>query len=222
MDSPTAWKTGKFSEGYSIKISSPEPRDVLEPGLVSAIVKVVPKLHISRPRPGELVVWPLKTELEVAQVLQTISHTHPASTLQYDVQSTSLESVFLAVTQDEDTLAVVDSKEGMGQVVSAVPSGSSTKDLDVARHGTDFALSTEILTLSSGRAISLAAQALVIAIKRFMTLRRTYLMPLIGIVMVCCASLIPTGFIRSRNQTCARIYVTSTVSIACAQRRMSR
>jgi hypothetical protein len=135
--------------------------------------------------------------------------------LEYDVESTSLETALIAVTERGDPL-----EENVSTADASVKEKHhSTAYLEpssvlIPRNSPVFARDVEPFALPSGGAISLVAQAVVIARKRFMTLRRTYLMRVIALAMVCCVALIPIVFLMHRNQTCERIYETSAVSSA--------
>jgi hypothetical protein len=155
----------------------------------------------------------VRSEAQVAAILDAVQLQDSDGNLVYDVESTSLETVFLAVTEGDDPL---EEKVSTGDASvkekldsTAYPEPSSAR---IPRNSAVFATESEPFALSSGGAISLVAQAVVIARKRFMTLRRTYLMPVIALAMVCCAALIPTVFLMDRNQTCERIYEISAVS----------
>ena len=68
------------------------------------------------------------------------------------------------------------------------------------------------LSLTDGRDTSVLRQALVIVYKRFLILRRSWLTPLLAILIAICGSCVPLFFLRNEAQQCGALEVQDTNS----------
>lgn len=116
----------------------------------------------------------------------------------YDVLGTSIEDIFLQLMANE--------RRGPSHVPRK--SVSSTDSLS-ATLGNDDPPPLSIpptLSLTDGRARSPFKQALVIFYKRTLIFRRSWLTPLLAIVVAICGSAIPLVFLRNQPPTCTLVY----------------
>lgn len=208
---PTGWKTGSHGQGYAIGVSAATSKHDLTLDLTRWIAPVQTSAAVSQIKLGEYLIRPFRRETVVSQVLAAIARHDPD--LQLDVHATTLEEIFMQVTADRrsEPTFVIDSDTAKDKDI-ADSLATPVPENEFQFYG-GFAQTQAPLALASSRQISPARQAWIITYKRALTLRQTWLMPFIGIVMLCCGVLIPVVFLQGGyNQTCERMFEVSTVS----------
>jgi hypothetical protein len=111
----------------------------------------------------------------------------------FDVHGASLEDIFLALMKQHG--------QGLEE-----PSLSSPPIEDVSERKSDSVHDVpKILRLTNGRRRRPLAQALTIFHKRWLIARRSWLTPVLAVVIAVCGSCIPLFFLDKRSQTCERI-----------------
>lgn len=196
--SPVALKRD-LGEGYSIQVSF-EPqvqgeKDVTGPrsGLLQSIRVIVPQTHASAPSSHQI-SYHLKTRdaIVVGKVLQFLDKEQANYGItSYDVLGTSIENIFLnLMTKNEDAHDAVQPY----QDTSTLEKMEGPAELDLA----------------SGRPMSPLQQALTIFYKRYLIARRSWLTPVLAIVVAIAGSTIPLVFLNGMPQTCTRVFRNST------------
>ena len=139
----------------------------------------------------------------------------------YQINSSTLDEVFLDLNAEIQTPAVVSAEsdpDSSAATLAVVPvkdivpvstpmaeKDGSEKDIE-STHTTPDRQQDDGLVLTPGKKSSrfaIFADAYTIFLKRFIVLRRSFLLPIIAVVVVICAATIPLFFIKERKQTCA-------------------
>jgi hypothetical protein len=112
----------------------------------------------------------------------------------YDVHGTTLEDIFIGLMGQDSQMAE-------GQIAERK---SAAQDSDHTEDALAKGLPEEPvpLALSSGRQTWFFQQAMAIFWKRSLILRRSWLAPLLAIVIACCGACIPLGYMKGRVKTC--------------------
>jgi hypothetical protein len=136
-----------------------------------------------------------KDTVVVDQVLQLLDReSEKYSIASYDVLGTSIEDIFLELMRKED---VGEHPENVGGVAEAekslTPSSASIEELK-----------PEALNLATGRVTSPFRQALTIFHKRSIIVRRSWLTPLLAVIIGIAGSTIPLVFLHGRSQSCVK------------------
>ena len=208
LDNPVALKT-RLGRGFSLAVDVAGPGDL---SLLASLQRDVPSLR-SRDVRGKQLFATGSGELSVIRKLVARVQSERASghcNSGYQVNSATLEEVFLDLNAEkhdpissESTLAVP-----IFEPVALVSTPMAEKDLEMSGDLSKDSPSQETgLVLTPGRKaspfLSPFVDAWTIFLKRFIVFRRSFLLPIVGVVVVICAAIIPLFFLNGRNQTCA-------------------
>ncbi|ORY26511.1 hypothetical protein BCR39DRAFT_541062 [Naematelia encephala] len=207
LDSPVGLKT-QLGRGYTITITSQTPQGRV---LAESMDKEVPD-SVSRDFRGRHLISTSSSDLApVRKVLGILREARmQGMDVDFQVNSSTLEEVFL----DLNSTPCEPDPEVTSSTVQSTPSNSyprlekpeDPKDLELASIETPVKR-TDSLLLSQGRKPSylsaIPRDAWTVFRKRLIVLRRSWLLPLIAIVVVVCAASIPLFFMNERDQTCA-------------------
>ncbi|KAI0947262.1 hypothetical protein AcV7_009727 [Taiwanofungus camphoratus] len=180
----------KLGEGYTVQVSfdpdqPPDKVSIESSELLDRILASAPLTYVSSSAPN-VVSYHLKAKdpSTVQEVLGLVEAEHEASRIaSYSVLSTSIEDIFLGL---------MDSKTG-------IQSENSEKDRD-----SSLTLPlAPTLELTNGRHKSPLSQALTIFNKRVMIARRSWLTPMLAILIAITGTCIPLFFLTGRpTQSC--------------------
>lgn len=209
--SPVALKTN-LGQGYSIQVTF-DSKDVGEKESASSSLEVLdrvrefaPQCTLSQPSPT-LAAYHLKSKdsVVVEKVLQLLQNEaegyHIASV---DILGTSIEDIFLDLMESESRSRTPDS--GIKSV-----------------HSTETALSPSVpdplrampalspLMLTNGRARSPFSQALTIFYKRMLVARRSWLTPVLTVLIAVCGACVPLVFLSGQTPSCTVQFKNETV-----------
>jgi ATP-binding cassette, subfamily A (ABC1), member 3 len=120
----------------------------------------------------------------------------------YDVHGTSIEDIFLGLMAANDKTLPSDEKK-------ADPGTSQTSSLPSL--SPEAAAMPAALELTTGRPRSPYSQAFTIFHKRLIIARRSWLTPLLAVLIAICGACIPIFFISNRSHTCVRTFLSSEV-----------
>ncbi|KAJ6520555.1 hypothetical protein C8R45DRAFT_1121130 [Mycena sanguinolenta] len=194
--SPVALKRD-LGEGYSVQVSLP-PSDSLEKTgppteLLQHIRTLAPHAHMSLASLHQpLYHLKSKDTTVVEQVLQLLDReSEKYSIASYDVLGTSIENIFLELMKKEDASENRESAEGAGEAEKS--SSDSVEELKPVA-----------LNLATGRATSPLQQALTIFYKRYLIFLRSWLTPLLAVIVAIAGSAIPLVFISGRSESCVK------------------
>jgi ATP-binding cassette subfamily A (ABC1) protein 3 len=206
LDNPVGLKT-QLGRGFSLAVQSSKSGDLQ---LLAAMCKVLPSVTTRLVR-GKHVFQTGSNDIHLARKLVTQLQTqrvNGASNLAYQINSATLEEVFLdlnAERQQELASSVTTLAVAPIEDLAATSGLVSEKDIEIAADPSKN-IQDAGLVLTSGRKptsiLALLADAYTIFLKRFFVLRRSWLLPLVGIVIVICAACIPLFFMKDRVQTC--------------------
>ncbi|KAF8079136.1 hypothetical protein FPV67DRAFT_1467643 [Lyophyllum atratum] len=185
--------------GYSAQVSLYAPfsgeKDGISPlnELLQKICAVAPQTHVSITSPHQ-VCYHLKTRdaIVVGNVLRLLDSEKAAYNIaSYDVLGTSIEDIFLGLMSKNDN--------SRDPEASANTSRTSEKIME-----------PPLMDLANGRAMSPWKQALTIFYKRRLIARRSWLTPVLTILVAVAGATIPLVFIRGKHQNCSRKFANST------------
>jgi ATP-binding cassette subfamily A (ABC1) protein 3 len=194
--SPVALKRD-LGKGYSVQVSFEQQVHGMEGvyshknELLLSIRAIVPQTHVSVSSP-QLISYHLGTRdaIIVGNVLQLLDKEKATyGVTSYDVLGTSIEDIFLELMAKE---------EGAEDVHTSQDTIASEKTEEAAE-----------MALASGRPMSPLQQALTIFYKRCLIVRRSWLMPVLAIVVAIAGSTVPLVFLRGTRQTCVRTFQDS-------------
>ncbi|KII94244.1 hypothetical protein PLICRDRAFT_132803 [Plicaturopsis crispa FD-325 SS-3] len=197
--SPVSLKS-TLGDGYSVSVSF-SPRDDVEkesqgppPDLLRAIHTLAPLTTVATVSPQEYVYHlRSKDSAMVQRVLQLLDDERAAyNILSYDVLGTSIEDIFLDLMDHE-------AKETEEKKLS-VHSSSTSLELKVP----------STLALTNGRPRSPLSQALTIFHKRALIAKRSWLTPLLLVLVAVVGSCAPLFFLSDRPQSCVVTFQTAT------------
>lgn len=196
--SPVTLKS-TLGQGYSVQVAF-EPDHMPEKewsgpptDLVDRIREIAPHSYTTSTTPHQI-VYHLKSKdsTVVEKVLQLLddekAHFRVSS---YDVLGTSIEDIFLGLMHQEDDLG-----ETEKQISQTSSSLVETRP--------------EVLKLTDGRPMSPLSQALTIFRKRTLIARRSWLTPLLIVIIAVAGACVPLFFISNRPQTCIKTFRNST------------
>lgn len=209
--SPVALKTN-LGQGYSIQVTfdykdmgekypASSPLEVLD-----RIRELAPQCTLSQPSPT-LAAYHLKSKdsvmvVKVLQLLQNEAGNYHIASV--DVLGTSIEDIFLDLMESESRVHTPD---------------SGVKSM----HSTESALAPTIpdplransapspLTLADGRARSPFSQALTILYKRMLIARRSWLTPVLTLLVAVCGACVPLFFLSGQTPSCTVKFKNETV-----------
>jgi hypothetical protein len=195
--SPVALKRD-LGEGYTVQVSlllSDSPEKKGRPTeLLQHIRTLAPQAHMSLASPHQP-SYHLKSKdtVVVDQVLQLLDReTEKYSIASYDVLGTSIENIFLELMRKED----MGQENAEGAVDAEKSLTHSSSSIDEPK--------PVALNLATGRATSPFRQALTIFHKRSIIVRRSWLTPLLAVIIAIAGSTIPLIFIKGRSISCIK------------------
>ncbi|KAA1477252.1 P-loop containing nucleoside triphosphate hydrolase protein [Dentipellis sp. KUC8613] len=165
------------------------------PGLLQAIRVLAPSTYTTSPAPMQ-VSYHLRTRdsRTVESVLQLLDkETDTYGIVSYDIQGTTMEDVFLGLMNKDSQATSSTEKETSGSSTPPPTEPPAT------------------LHLTTGRKISPFLQALIIFQKRIYIARRSWLTPLILVLVAIAGSCIPLFFIAGRAQSCTTRFRNTTL-----------
>ncbi|KAJ6479217.1 hypothetical protein C8R47DRAFT_1019314, partial [Mycena vitilis] len=189
--SPVALKRD-LGEGYTVQVSLPLSDSLEKTGppaeLLQHIRTLAPQTHMSQASPHQpLYHLKSKDTVVVDKVLHLLeSEMEKYSIASYDVLGTSIEEIFLELMRKED----------LGDAETEGEKSSSSASIEEAK--------PLALDLATGRATSPFQQALTIFRKRTIIFRRSWLTPLLAVVIAIAGSTIPLVFLSGRSQSCVK------------------
>ncbi|KAH9486185.1 ABC transporter A family member 6 [Psilocybe cubensis] len=182
----------EFGQGYSVHVSidiskAEYPSEVTD-GILDSIQEIVPQACSSTISP-QLVCYHLKTRdaNTVTRVLDVLDNAKTLGTISsYDLMGTTIEDVFLNVMNEN-------------QVSGKLSLNSSTADTltEPVEKVSDLTMD-----LPSGRQVSPFRQAITIFHKRTLIAKRSWLTPLLTVLVAVAGSCIPLLMINGREQSC--------------------
>jgi len=161
--------------------------------LLQSIRAIIPQAHVSVPSPQQI-SYHLKTRdaVIVGNVLQLLDREKSTyRVMSYDVLGTSIEDIFLELMVKNEG---AQDTEHSSRLTATSEKTEESGDTDLA----------------SGRPMSPLRQALTIFYKRCLIARRSWLTPVLAIVVAVAGSTIPLVFLRGTQQTCVRRFHNST------------
>ncbi|GLB43544.1 putative ABC-2 family transporter protein [Lyophyllum shimeji] len=195
--SPVALKRD-LGEGYSVHVSFPASLGGEKAGntpddeLTQKICAVAPQAYATVTSPHQI-CFHLKTRdaIVVGEVLQLLDREKGTySIASYDVLGTSIEDIFLDLMSKNDGS------------VDAEASTDTSRISEKPEPG--------LVQLANGRKTSPLKQALTIFYKRRLIARRSWLTPVLTILVAVAGATIPLVFIRGKQQNCTRKFANST------------
>ncbi|KAF7307603.1 hypothetical protein MIND_00555500 [Mycena indigotica] len=201
--SPVALKRD-LGEGYTVQVTLAQSSPVEEKAgpsttaeLLGSIRAIAPLAHVALASPHQpLYHLKSKDTAVVDQVLRLLDNDKEKyGVASYDVLGTSIEDIFLDLMRKED--AASGNRNSMDALdeadKSATPSNAS---IDDTKHVE--------LNLVTGRATSPFRQALTIFRKRAIIFKRSWLTPVLAVLIAIAGSTIPLVFISGRAQSCVK------------------
>ncbi|KAL0954635.1 hypothetical protein HGRIS_003590 [Hohenbuehelia grisea] len=171
-------------------------------------------------------VLPEKDGHAAADLLMDIQGVAPAA---YLMMTSASQASYRLATRDPKTvvnvLQLVDSKKAQYDIGSYDVLGTTIEDIFLelmAKQNLRFdqfasdsitlkSVQTKPLSLDNGRAISPLRQALIIFNKRVLIARRSWLAPLLCVLVAVAGSAVPLTFLKGRQQTCSRALQNSDI-----------
>ncbi|KAG1742779.1 uncharacterized protein EDB91DRAFT_297988 [Suillus paluster] len=209
---PVALKSN-LGQGYSIQVMFDFP-DLTEKDLPKApsvtldrIRQVSPQCSMSLASPSQA-SYHLKSKdsVVVEKVLQLLDKERDALRIaSYDVLGTSIEDIFLDLMARQTRSA---SPDGTEKSISS--SGGISEPILPDLTGVPSA-PAKALELTDGRPRSPLSQALTIFYKRALIARRSWLTPLLVVLIAVCGSCIPLVFLSGQTATCTLQFKNETV-----------
>ncbi|KAK7049037.1 hypothetical protein R3P38DRAFT_3307634 [Favolaschia claudopus] len=163
-----------LGEGYTVQVSLP---------LTSSTEKREP--------PNALLHHPVVVDQALQMLDQEFEKFHVVS---YDVLGTSIEEIFLDLMRKEESNENRDSTDGLAEAEKSLTQSSAS--VDEAK--------PMALNLATGRATSPFQKALTIFYKRALIVRRSWLPPILAVIIAIAGSTIPLIFISGRPQSCVK------------------
>ncbi|KDR85831.1 hypothetical protein GALMADRAFT_234928 [Galerina marginata CBS 339.88] len=189
-----------LGEGYSMQVSfatsaEPEKSDpLIADELLQKIKLIAPDTYISTPSPSHA-SYHLKTRDSeiVRQVLDLLdSEIRSAKILSYDILGTTIEDIFLDLMSKHDVVDQDDEKAFQdASLPSPVPKAVA-------------------MELPTGRPVSPFKQALTIFHKRMLIAKRSWLTPVLAIIVAVAGCCIPLVFIAHKEPACVKRFENTT------------
>lgn len=188
-----------LGEGYTVQVSfnpaTLQEKDWLGPPveLLQQIRTIAPHTHITASSPNHA-SYQLKTGESVAvqNVLQLLDNQRGTFDIaSYDILGTSIEDIFLELMNQGDQLS------GTEKISPQSSSSIVTPELTV-------------LELTDGRPRSALSQTSTIFHKRALIVRRSWLTPLLLVLIAVAGSCIPLVFIKDRPESCTTTFRNAT------------
>ncbi|KAF7290457.1 hypothetical protein MKEN_01500200 [Mycena kentingensis (nom. inval.)] len=191
--SPVALKRD-LGEGYTVQVSLAE-KPTADGELLRAMRAVAPDTYVSLATPQQpLYHLKSKDTAVVNQVLRLLdAEKARLGIASYDVLGTSIEDIFLELMRKEE--------ESNPEIVQGEKEKEQSR---TASAGSVEEVKPVELKLVTGRGTSPWRQALTIFHKRAVIFRRSWLTPLLAVVIGICGSAIPLVFLTGRSKSCVK------------------
>ncbi|KAG1763849.1 hypothetical protein EDD22DRAFT_482473 [Suillus occidentalis] len=209
---PVALKSN-LGQGYRVQVIFDFP-DLTEKDLLHApsetldrIRQVCPQCSMSLSSPSQA-SYHLKSKdsAVVENVLQLLDKERDVlHIVSYDVLGTSIEDIFLDLMARQACSASPDSTE------KSISNSGGVYQPILAELTNDPFAPPGALQLTDGRPRSPLSQALTIFYKRALIARRSWLTPLLAVLIAVCGSCIPLVFLSGQDTTCATQFENETV-----------
>jgi hypothetical protein len=221
LDNPVGLKT-RLGRGYTLAVDS-DHTDPRGGGLLDQLRQYNPDMRMKSAKGKDLYLTG-STDLSLVRKLvdRMQAERKGGRNLQYQVNGATLEEVFLDLNSEPATPETTSEISPAPAKVETEPEGWE-KGIegvgpDVEGHPTAVlptvaaADANPPLTPGHKRSflLSVPVDAFTIFRKRIINLRRAWLLPLIGIIVVICGACIPLFFLKGRTQTCASIIRRAT------------
>ncbi|KAG2067404.1 P-loop containing nucleoside triphosphate hydrolase protein [Suillus decipiens] len=209
---PVALKSN-LGQGYSVQVMFDFP-DLTEKDLPKAptetldhIRQVCPQCSMSLSSPSQA-SYHLKSKdsVVVERVLQLLDKKRNALRIaSYDVLGTSIEDIFLDLMARQTCTVSTDGTE------KSISSSGGISEPILAELTNGRSASPGTLQLTDGRSRSPLSQALTIFYKRSLIARRSWLTPLLVVLIAVCGSCIPLVFLSGQETTCTTKFQNESV-----------
>ena len=193
--SPVALKRD-LGEGYSVHVSFAVSMDIDKPyisakhALLGTLRMLAPQTYLTSPSPS-LGCYHLKTRgsTVIGEVLDQLEYEVACENIRsYDILGTTIEDIFL------DLMAEHNGEKVSSQYSSTPTLADSLSSFATAKH--------PVMDLPTGRIVNPFRQAFTIFHKRILIARRSWLTPVLTILVAVAGTCIPLRFIKGRNQSC--------------------
>ncbi|KAF9045107.1 hypothetical protein BJ165DRAFT_1346335 [Panaeolus papilionaceus] len=192
-----------LGEGYTIQVTFKTAVDEektdpnLQDELFERIKELAPRTQVSVPSAFQLSYYLRTKDMDVIrQVLELLDAEKTTyNIVSYDILGTTIEDIFLDLMAKND--AELDKTSSSEPSISAAALAEKPD---------------RTLELPTGRPVSPFKQAFTIFHKRFMIARRSWLTPLLTILVAVCGACIPLALIKGRQQSCV-VRFRNTTSI---------
>jgi ATP-binding cassette subfamily A (ABC1) protein 3 len=193
--SPVALKRD-LGDGYSVQVSFAVPTDInklsisLSHELLDTLRMLAPQTYLTSPSPSQG-CYHLRTKDSnvIGEVLDQLEYEMVSGNIRsYDILGTTIEDIFL------DLMAEHNGEKFSSQDSSTPTLTNSLSSFSIAKN--------PVMDLPNGRIVNPFRQAFTIFHKRVLIARRSWLTPLLTILIAIAGACIPLIFIKGRNQSC--------------------
>lgn len=240
LDNPVGLKT-RLGRGYTLAVDTPDSASASSSPhaqhaeLLEQLRRDSPDIR-SKSAKGKELFLTGSTDLALVRKLvdrMQLERSKGKQALQYQVNGATLEEVFLDLNS-ETTTPETTSQHGPEDPTSVTSPGweKGVDGTDIEKGGIATAPGAPVgpvvpvisrshahdnppLTPGHKRSfiLSIPIDAFTIFRKRLLNLRRAWLLPLIGAIVVICGTCIPLFFMEGRNQTCASVVRRATTQV---------
>jgi len=219
LDNPVGLKT-RLGRGYTLAVDSTDTNH--STALLDQLRKESPDIRTKSAKGKDLYLTGT-TDLGLIRKLVDRMQVERKGgrNLQYQVNGATLEEVFLDLNSEPET---PETGSQTGPAPNAEPEVETGWEKGVDGTGSDVEAPATVLPhvhdsnppLTPGHKrsflLSVPVDAFTIFRKRIINLRRAWLLPLIGIIVVIAGTCIPLFFLKNRNQTCAPLIRNATTA----------
>lgn len=205
-----------LGEGYTVEIMfssliEDEKRGTLVPPaeLLSRIRSLAPYTYVSSSSPSHAAYHlKCKDPLTVRDILQLVeSNKEQFGIANYSVVATSIEDIFLGLMHSDADLEEKDKEKDMDKA-EELPETLSSGSGSGSGSGSPTP-STPPLQLTNGRRRSPFSQAFTIFHKRALVARRSWLTPVLAVIVAVAGTCVPLFFLSDRATTCSTKFSTT-------------
>ncbi|KAF4612016.1 hypothetical protein D9613_004324 [Agrocybe pediades] len=203
---PPVFLKRDLGQGYSVQVSLPnnnghnsEKNEPVSRDLLDQIKAIAPGTYMTSPSPSH-VVFHLKTrDTEVVSRVLDLAdkEVHAGRVSSYDVLGTTIEDIFLDLMNKENADRDRDDEKESTNTLSSSPIPSIPKQAPV-------------MDLPTGRPVSPFRQAFTIFHKRVLIAKRSWLTPMLAILVAIAGACIPLVFLKHKAPTCTRRFGNTT------------
>jgi ATP-binding cassette subfamily A (ABC1) protein 3 len=215
LDNPVGLKT-RLGRGYTLAVDTTESNH--NDTLLDQLRKDSPDIRTKSAKGKDLYLTGT-TDLGLIRKLvdRMQAERKGGRNLQYQVNGATLEEVFLDLNSEPvtpETGSSTGPTSGAVEGETGWEKGIDGTGSDTEAHPAALPIHDANPPLTPGHKrsflLSIPADAFTIFRKRIINLRRAWLLPLIGIIVVICGTCIPLFFLKGRNQTCASVIRRAT------------